>query len=570
VTDREVAKILVVDDNEAGRYLKSHALKGHGYALLEAATGKGALALLEAESPDLVLLDVRLPDMSGLEVCRQIKFDHPAIVVLQTSAAFVRPADRASALAGGADSYLIEPIEPEELVAAVGALLRMRRAERQLREANQELKRRVRDRTRELSAAKERLAAEMEHRAKAEEALRHAQKLDAIGRLTGGIAHDFNNLLTVVLGNLSLMEVNLRKPAPLVVDKLMKLVSSGRKAVQDCERLTRQLLAFARRDPLRAETVDLTLTLAEFEGFLKGILGEKVELDVKLGSGLWPLQIDAGQLETTILNLAINARDAMPEWGRLQIESANAELARPLPPLSGDTFRPEEIPAGDYVQVSVRDTGEGMSPDVMALAIEPFFTTKDVGKGSGLGLSQVHGFVKQSGGFITIASTPGQGTTVELYFPRSKGGAALAMADHETLGDLPEGQETILVVEDDDRVRDAVLGMLESLGYRVLYASNGPEALEILEDGEEVDLLFSDIVMPRGMTGVELAREARRRRPDMKILLTSGFAGGRSGREPSTTPQTGEFAFLPKPYTVSDLARRLRETFRVPAAATPR
>ncbi len=144
------------------------------------------------------------------------------------------------------------------------------------------------------------------------------------------------------------------------------------------------------------------------------------------------------------------------------------------------------------------------------------------------------------------------------------------MADHETFGDLPEGQETILVVEDDDRVRDAVLGMLESLGYRVLYASNGPEALEILEDGEEADLLFSDIVMPRGMTGVELAREARRRRPDMKILLTSGFAGGRSGREPSTTPQTGEFAFLPKPYTVSDLARRLRETFRVPAAATPR
>jgi CheY-like chemotaxis protein len=251
----------------------------------------------------------------------------------------------------------------------------------------------------------------------------------------------------------------------------------------------------------------------------------------------------------------------------LQIESANLPLARPLPPVSGATFRPEEIPAGDYVQVSVRDTGEGMSPDIMALAFEPFFTTKDVGKGSGLGLSQVHGFVKQSGGFIAITSTPGQGTAVELYFPRSKGGAAVAMADHETAGELPEGHETILVVEDDERVRDAVLGMLEGLGYRVLHASNGPEALQVLQEGEEVELLFSDIIMPRGMTGVELAREARRRRPDLKILLTSGFAGGRSGREPPTTPQTGEFPFLPKPYTVSDLARRLRETFRLPAAA---
>jgi signal transduction histidine kinase len=561
------AKILVVDDNDAGRYLKSHALKGRGYSLFEADTGKGGLALLETEHPDLVLLDVKLPDMSGLDVCRRIKLDHPGVVVLQTSAAFVRPADRASALAGGADSYLIEPIEPEELVAAVAALLRMRHAERQLREVNQELKRRVRDRTRELSDAKDRLAAEMEHRAKAEEALRHAQKLDAIGRLTGGIAHDFNNLLTVVLGNLSLMEMNLRKPAPVPVDKLMKLVSSGRKAVQDCERLTRQLLAFARRDPLRAETVDLTLALAEFEGFLRGILGEKVELEVMLGSGLWPLQIDAGQLETTILNLAINARDAIADWGRLQIQTANLQLARPLPPISGTTFRPEEIPAGDYVQVSVRDSGVGMSPEIMALVFEPFFTTKDVGKGSGLGLSQVHGFVKQSGGFIAIASTPGQGTTVELYFPRSRGGAAAAPAGRESAGEMPEGSETILVVEDDDRVRDAVLGMLESLGYHVLHASNGPEALRVLQDGEEVELLFSDIVMPRGMTGVELAREARRRHPGLRILLTSGFAGGRSGREPPTTPQTGEFPFLPKPYTVSDLARRLRETFRLPAAA---
>jgi CheY-like chemotaxis protein len=247
----------------------------------------------------------------------------------------------------------------------------------------------------------------------------------------------------------------------------------------------------------------------------------------------------------------------------LQIESANLQLARPLPPVSGATFRPEEIPAGDYVQVSVRDTGEGMSPDIMALAFEPFFTTKDVGKGSGLGLSQVHGFVKQSGGFIAITSTPGQGTAVELYFPRSKGGAAAAMADHEAAGELPEGHETILVVEDDERVRDAVLGMLESLGYRVLHASNGPRRFRSCRRARRWSCC-SAISSARGMTGVELAR-----RPPAPSISDPSPRDSPADVRAATAhdPQTGEFPFLPKPYTVSDLARRLRETFRLPAAA---
>ena len=568
MTGGEVAKILVVDDNEAGRYLKSHALKGRGYALLEAATGKGGLALLEAEHPDLVLLDVKLSDMSGLEVCRQIKLDHPGIVVLQTSAAFVRPADRASALAGGANSYLIEPIEPEELVAAVGALLRMRHAERQLREVNQELKRRVRDRTRELNEAKDRLAAEMEHRAKAEEALRHAQKLDAIGRLTGGIAHDFNNLLTVVMGNLSLMEMHLRKPVPLAVDKLMKLVGSGRKAVQDCERLTRQLLAFARRDPLRAETVDLTLTLAEFEGFLRGILGEKVELEMQLGSGLWSLQIDAGQFETTILNLAINARDAMPEWGRLQIESANLQLAQPLPPVSGATFRPEEIPAGDYVQVSVRDTGRGHVPRYHGAGLRALLHHQGRRQGQ-RPRPQPSPWLRQAIRRIhRHHQHPGPGHHGRALFSPLQG---------------RRGRRAWRITRPRASCRRA---RRPSWWWRMTIASatrcwacwkasaiacsmpaTAPRRFRSCRTASEVELLFSDIVMPRGMTGVELAREARRRHPDLKILLTSGFAGGRSGREPPPTPQTGEFPFLPKPYTVSDLARRLRETFRLPATA---
>lgn len=565
MTDRQAAKILVVDDNEAGRYLKLHALKRGGYRTVEAPLGREALELVESEEPDLVLLDTKLPDMGGLEVCSRIKARHPGIMVLQTSAALVRPADRASALSGGADSYLIEPIEAEELIAAVAALLRLRLAEENLRNANRKLAERFRLRTRELAEAKDLLATEMEQRAKVEEALRHAQKLDAIGRLTGGIAHDFNNLLTVVLGNLSLIELHLRKPAPAAVENLLKLVGGGRKAVQECERLTRQLLAFARRDPLRAETVDVNHSIREFEGFLKGSLGEKVELGLVLGENLWPLRLDARQFETAILNLAINARDAIAEWGRVQIETVNMTLTQPLPPVTGVCLRPEAIPGGEYVRVSLKDNGSGMPPDIMALVFEPFFTTKEVGKGSGLGLSQVHGFVKQSDGYIDIASSPGAGTLVELYFPRSRATVTPPLPWREKATEVPRGQESILVVEDDERVRDAVLGMLENLGYHVLQARNGAEALKVLEqEGGEVELLFTDIVMPQGMTGVELAREARRRHPRIRVLLTSGFAGGRPGRETQALPNVGEFAFLPKPYTVSDLASRLREAFRAP------
>jgi signal transduction histidine kinase len=548
----------VVDDDEAGRYVKLRALKGFGYEMLEATTGADALRQVAEAQPDIVLLDIRLPDISGLEVCRRIKAEHPSIVVLQTSAAFVRPSDRASALSGGADSYLIEPMEPEELVASVGALLRMRRAEQEMRDLNEALEDQVRRRSRELAEAKGQLASEAEQRAKAEEALRHAQKLDAVGRLTGGIAHDFNNLLTVVLGSLSLMETHLRKPEPVPPERLLKLIAGSRKAVQDCEGLTRQLLAFARRDPLRVETVDLNRTLAEYEGFMKGVVGEKVSLEIAFGPNLWPLLLDARQLEASILNLAINARDAMPEaGGKLCIESENLDLPVALPPISGVILRPEEIPAGQYVHIKVRDSGSGMTPDVLNLVFEPFFTTKEVGKGSGLGLSQVHGFVKQSQGYVSISSRPTGGTTVDLYFPRASGIVA-AGDKREMVEEVPKGQETILIVEDDARVRDTVEGMIESLGYHVLRANNGPHALEVLEETKEVALMFTDIVMPAGMTGVDLAREAKRRRPDLKVLLTSGFAGGREGKDPPINPGRGEFSFLPKPYTVLELARHFR------------
>ena len=561
MSPRPPARILVVDDDEAGRYVKLRALKDCGHQMLEATTGAEALRLVAEAQPDIVLLDVRLPDISGLEVCWRIKAEHPGVVVLQTSAAFVRSSDRASALSAGADSYLIEPMEPEELVASVGALLRMCRAEQELRDLNEALEDRVRKRSRELAEAKDQLASEAEQRIKVEEALRHAQKLDAVGRMTGGIAHDFNNLLTVVLGNLSLMEAHLHKPAPVAVDRLLKLIAGGRKAVEDCERLTRQLLAFARRDPLRLEIVDVNRTLAEFESFLKGVVGERVTLEIAFGANLWPVLLDARQLEASILNLAINAHDAMPKAGQLWIESANLDLTAALPPVSGACLRPEEIPAGQYVRIKVRDNGSGMTPDAQELVFEPFFTTKEVGKGSGLGLSQVHGFVKQSQGYVSITSRPGVGTTVELYFPRSAGNVAAAERQ-DAVEEVPGGQETILIVEDDARVRDAVEGMVESLGYQVLRATNGPHALKVLEESEDVALMFTDIVMPAGMTGVELARAAKQRHPELKVLLTSGFAGGRSGKEAPLNAGGGEFPFLPKPYTVSDLARRLRTLLR--------
>lgn len=377
-----------------------------------------------------------------------------------------------------------------------------------------------------------------------DERLRQSQKLEAVGQLTGGVAHDFNNLLTVILGNSELLTEALAGQS-----RLRPLAEMTANAAQRGAELTNRLLAFARRQPLEPRVTDLNRLVAGMDGLLRRTLPEDIELEVIRGGGLWTTEIDPGQVEVALLNLVINGRDAMARGGRLTIETANASLD------SAYAMVHPEVATGQYVMISVSDTGHGMTREVVARAFEPFFTTKQAGKGSGLGLSMVYGFVRQSGGHAKIYSESGQGTTVRLYFPRAAAvGAAVepARPDRELVG----GSEHVLVVEDDELVREHVVMQLRGLGYRVTGVESGLRALEALREVPDVDLLFTDVVMPGGMNGRELAQAARLLRPALPVLFTSGYTEnaivhhGRLDRGVS---------LLSKPYRRQELAAKVRQ-----------
>jgi signal transduction histidine kinase len=371
--------------------------------------------------------------------------------------------------------------------------------------------------------------------------LSRAQKMEAVGQLTGGIAHDFNNLLTVILGNLDLLEELIAGDAAASAHVKGALAAAERGAA-----LTQRLLAFARRLPLRAEPIAVNELVAGMGELLGRTLGEDVEMKLALANPAPRALADAAQLENALVNLALNARDAMPGGGRLTIETGEAELDEHY------ARSHAEVKAGRYVMIGVADTGHGMPPGVLERAIEPFFTTKGAGKGTGLGLSMVYGFAKQSGGHLRIYSEPGHGTSVRLYLPL----AASAPATPEARSAAQGGSEKILVVEDDENVRQLVIVMLESLGYRVLAASDGREAMSALEGEAHIDLLFTDVVMPRGVSGRELADRAVKARPGLKVLFTSGYTENaivHHGRLDEGVH------LLSKPYQRGDLARKIRE-----------
>ncbi len=547
--------ILVVDDDDANRYFKSHTLGRNGYRVIEAARADEALRLVEAEEPSLVLLDVQLPDLSGIEVCRRIKARNAGTIVLQTSAAFTTGDDRVAGLEGGADSYLVEPIEPNELPAIVKSLLRLHQEEQDLRSLNENLELRVTQRTAELAEANRQLVAESRQRTEAEEALRHALKLDALGQLTGGVAHDFNNLLTVVLGNLDLIEQGIGRTPPMAVAQIGRLVSGARRAGEDCARLTRQLLAFARRDPLRLEVCDVNSVVARFDHLLKRAVGERITVQMELAPESWRCAIDVSQFEAAILNLAINARDAMEHGGRLDLVIRNTSIAwRPQgKPAKG--FVLGEMNPGDYIAVELSDTGCGIEDDVLAHAFDPFFTTKDIGQGSGLGLSQVYGFVRQCGGYLTVDTRLGVGTTISLHLPRSGEASTLNDPEEQKSVERERNGRTILVVEDNEGVLDLTVEVVADLGYQTLIATDAIQALDILRGDARIDLLFTDVVMPHRMNGIDLARKARVMRPDLRVLLTSGYAAHRREAEASDL----EFPMITKPYRRTELAKTLRE-----------
>ncbi len=372
----------------------------------------------------------------------------------------------------------------------------------------------------------------------AEERLRQAQKMEAVGRLTGGVAHDFNNLLAVILGNMEYLADRLGAG-----DRHVRAVT---RAAERGAELTARLLAFSRRQPLRPRATDLSDLVAGMSELLARALGETIELTVGNAPGLWPVLADPGQIENALLNLALNARDAMPDCGKLSIRTTNATLEEPRPGL--------EARPGDYVVLAVTDTGTGMSREVMERAFEPFFTTKDAGQGSGLGLSMVYGFAQQSGGFVSIESEEGRGTTLRLYLPRAEG--ALAAANEAPDTAAPGGRgETILVVEDDPEVRALAVTLLENLGYQVLAAQDAMAALSFLHAPSRIDLVLSDVMLPGGMCGPDLVEEAKRLRPDLRVLFMSGYANHPAR---GSGPLSEAVAVLNKPFRKRDLARRLR------------
>ncbi|EWY40475.1 histidine kinase [Skermanella stibiiresistens SB22] len=402
-------------------------------------------------------------------------------------------------------------------------------------------------------------------RAQAEAALRQAQRLEAIGKLTGGVAHDFNNLLQVIGSNLDLLHHDLPADPATTTRRL----DSAMGAVQRGARLASQLLAFARKQPLEPRPVSLGRLLRGMDDLLRRALGDEVEVETVIAGGLWSMLADPSQVENVILNLAINARDAMDGSGRLTLEAGNAML---------DDFyalRHPEVTAGQYVMLGVSDTGCGMSAEVMERAFEPFFTTKPEGKGTGMGLAMVHGFVKQSGGHVKIYSEVGHGTTVKIYLPRSHQVAEEPVTDPRT-GPVAGGTETILVVEDDPQVRAATVEILTGLGYRVLQAGDAQSALAVIRSGVLVDLLFTDVVMPGTLRSPELARRARETLPDLAVLFTSGYTENAIVHGGRLDPGVH---LLSKPYRREDLARKIRHLLgnqrqrRIarpgPSAATP-
>jgi len=422
-----------------------------------------------------------------------------------------------------------------------------RKYERELLLARQMAEKATEELKRLNETLEERVAQEVAERMKAEEALRQAQKMEAIGQLTGGIAHDFNNLLTIIVGNIELLQRRL----PDDSERLQRAAHHAMEATRRAATLTQRLLAFSRRQPLDPKPIDTNKLVAGMSELLRRTLGEPVVLETVLAGGLWRTQADPNQLENAILNLAVNARDAMPNGGKLTIETANARL--------DDAYveaLAEPVPPGQYVLVAVSDTGTGMDKATMERVFEPFFTTKEAGKGTGLGLSQVYGFVRQSNGHVRIYSELGEGTTIKIYLPRLIGSNDEPAEISSQAPAMVKGSgETILVVEDEPSLRVYTVEALRDLGYRVLEAANGKDALTVVHRHPEIDLLFTDVVLAGGMNGRAIADEVARIRPGLPVLFTTGYTSNAIVHHGRLDPG---MHLIGKPFTYAELAAKIR------------
>lgn len=419
---------------------------------------------------------------------------------------------------------------------------------------NAELEARVATRTRELSAANEAMVAEGRARQEAEARAAQMERLDAVGRLTGGVAHDFNNMLAVIIGNLELTLAKLNRGDTDVLRHIDGAMDGARRSAT----LTRRLLAFARRQPLEPVVTNVNDLIKGIEELLVRTLGERISIECELASDLWHTCVDPGQLEGALVNLAVNARDAMPEGGQLFIRTRNVVTA-------ALREAPADLGSGDYVLIEVADSGVGMSDEVQSRAFEPFYTTKEPGRGTGLGLSQLYGFMQQSEGGVSIRSRGGSGTSIFLYLPRCSALAEHASreADSEEAAPRGTGDRTILVVEDEERVRSSTVETLRELGYRVIGTGAGQQALALFTSGAAIDLVLSDIVMP-GMNGPELVARVKKFAPDIPVLFMSGYSPELFGTRPALQD---DVELLTKPFTRDQLARRVAHLLRASGMA---
>jgi signal transduction histidine kinase/ActR/RegA family two-component response regulator len=437
------------------------------------------------------------------------------------------------------------------LVVAVEQTQRVH-AERNLTRLNDTLEARVAERTEALASAVDTLNGEIVERRAAEEALRQSQKMEAVGQLTGGIAHDFNNLLTGIIGSLDLMQ---RRLAQGRLEDLTRYATAAMTSANRAAGLTHRLLTFSRRRALDPKVTDVNRLVASIEDLLRRTISEKISLELDMPASVWRLQCDPNQLESAILNLVINARDAMPDGGRLSIQTGNASV-------DDDQARRWNMVPGQYVSVAVADTGMGMPPGVVDRVFEPFFTTKPLGVGTGLGLPMIYSFAQQSQGSVRIESEVGRGTTVTIYLPRCLDGADAAADEQAGAVAHPSGAgRVVLVVEDEQSVRSLVMEVLQDQGYRGMSAMDGAAALEILKSGAHVDLLITDVGLP-GLDGPQLVEAALARRPDLKVLFMTAYA---RDAPVGVTAEGRPISLLLKPFTVDGLLDRVRQTFEARA-----